>query len=89
MERKWTENEKMEKEQGNGERFILYISSFSLFFLPFYPFPKSTIVSFCCKMLNTAILSRMSQKTYYTGYEKIILGRIRCENAPQVVPARS
>ena len=28
----------------------------------------------------------MSQKTYMR-YEKIILGQIRCEEAPQVVPA--
>ena len=37
-------------------------------------------------MLNTALLSRMSQKTFHTRYEKIIL-RIRYEKAPQVVPA--
>ena len=29
--------------------------------------------------------SQMLQKTYHTRYEKIILGRIRCEKAPQVV----
>ena len=29
----------------------------------------------------------MSQKSYHTRYEKIILGWIRCEKAPQVVPA--
>ena len=29
----------------------------------------------------------MSQKTYHTRYEEIILGRIRCEKAPQVVRA--
>ena len=78
----------MEKEWGNGERFTLYISSFSLYFLPLYPFPVSKIVSFCRKILNTALLSRMSQKNLtYMRYEKIILGRIRCEKAPQVVPA--
>ena len=47
---------------GNGERFTLYISSFSLYFLPLYPFPKPKIVSFCRKMLNMSLLSRMSQK---------------------------
>ena len=31
----------MEREWGNGERFILYISSISLYFLPLYPFPIS------------------------------------------------
>ena len=29
----------------------------------------------------------MSQKSEHTRYEKIILGRISCEEAPQVVPA--
>ena len=56
-------------------------------FIPLYPLPVSKIVSFCRKMFNTTLLSRMSQKTYRTRYEKIILGRICCEEAPQVVPA--
>ena len=47
------------------------------------------IVTFCRKMLNTALLSRMSQKTYHMLYEKLNLGRIRCERAPQVVQACS
>ena len=38
-------------------------------------------------MLNTALLSRMSQKSQHTRYEEIILGRILCEEAPQVVTA--
>ena len=33
--------ENMRKLRGNGERFTLYISSFSLYFLPLYPFPIS------------------------------------------------
>ena len=45
--RKWRENEKMKRKwrermrkwRGNGERFTLYIFSFSLFFLLPYPFP--------------------------------------------------
>ena len=83
------ENEKMKKmvrEWGNGERFTLFISPFSFFF-PLYPFPISNIVSFCRKTLNTALLSRISQKkTWHTHYKKIILG---CEKAPQVVGACS
>ena len=66
------------------ERFTLYIFSF---FLPTYAFPMSKIVTFCRKMLSTALLSRMSQKTEQTRYEKIILGQIRCEKASQVVRA--
>ena len=86
-ERKWRDNEEMEREWGNGEKFILYISSFFLYFFPLYPFPTSKFVIFCRKMLNTALLSRMSQKSQHTRYEEIILGRIRCEEALQVVPA--
>ena len=59
--RKWRENEEMR-------------DIYSLHFLPLYQFPISKIVSFCRKMLNTALLSRMSQKTEHTCYEKIILG---------------
>ena len=69
------------------ERFTLKISSFSVYFLPLYPFPISKIVTFCRKMLNTALLSRMLQKSQHTRYEEIILGRSCCEEAPQVVPA--
>ena len=32
MERKWRENEEMEREWGNGKRFTLYISSLSFHF---------------------------------------------------------
>ena len=63
MEREWGNQEEMERDWGNGKRFTLYISSFSLYFLPLYPFPKSKFVTFCRKMLNTAVLSQMSQKT--------------------------
>ena len=60
--RKWRGNgERMRKWRGNGERFTLYISSVSLYFLPLYPFPISKIVIFCRKMLNTTLVSRMSQ----------------------------
>ena len=54
--------EKREREWGNEERFTLFISSFSLYFLPLYPFLLSKIVSFCRKMLNTVLLLQMSQK---------------------------
>ena len=89
MEREWENGERMRKwrESGNGDRFTLYISSFSLYFLPLYPFLISKIVSFYRKMLNTVLLSRMSQKTYYMRHEKMILGWFRCEKAPQVVRA--
>ena len=61
--RKWWENEEMEREWGNEERLTLCISSFSIHFFPLSPFPTSKFVTFYCKMLNTALLSRMSQKT--------------------------
>ena len=62
MEREWENEEEMEREWGNGERFTLYIFSFSIYFLPLYPFSISKIVSFCCKMLKTALLLRILQK---------------------------
>ena len=62
MKRKWREIEEMDRERGNGERFTLYIFSFSLYFLPFYLFPISKIVLLRRKMLNTALSSQMSQK---------------------------
>ena len=52
--------EKM-REGESGERFALYISSFSLYFLPLYIFPISKTVTFCLKMVNTALLSRLSK----------------------------
>ena len=68
--RKWRENEKKKRKRRENkeiernwgeyeemERFTL--SSFSLYFFPLYPFPISKIVSFCHKMLNTALLSRI------------------------------
>ena len=54
--RKWRENAEM-------ERFTVYISLFSLYFLPPHPFPISKIATFCRKLLNIALLSQMSQKT--------------------------
>ena len=53
----------MEREWGKGKRFTLYISWFSLYFLPLYSFHISKTVSFFCKMLNTTFLLRMSQKS--------------------------
>ena len=39
-------------------------------------------------MLNIALfVANVEKKTLHTRYEKIILGRIRCEKAPQVVSA--
>ena len=60
----WENGEIIRKWRGNGERITLHllIYSVSLYFLPLYPFPISKIVSFCRKMLITALLSRMSQK---------------------------
>ena len=61
--RKWWENEEMEREWGNEERLTFCISSFSIHFFPLSPFPTSKFVTFYCKMLNTALLSQMSQKS--------------------------
>ena len=45
MEREWGNEEEMERAWGNRERLILYISSFSLHFLPLSPFPHSLSIS--------------------------------------------
>ena len=50
-------------EDAEMERFTVYISLFSLYFLPPHPFPISKIATFCRKLLNIALLSQMSQKT--------------------------
>ena len=64
MKRKWGENEEMERKGKKNEEIKRdSLSIFPLYFLPLYPFPISKIVTFCHKMLNTALLSRMSQKT--------------------------
>ena len=79
--RKWTENEEIEREWGNEERFTLYISSLSIHFLDqklSHLVAKFQIGHFC----------RECHKKH-TRYEKIILGRIRCEKAPQVVTNKS
>ena len=61
--RKWRDNEKMKRTWRENEEMEKYsLSIFFHNFLSLYPFPASKIVSFCRKMLNTALLSRMSQK---------------------------
>ena len=87
MRRKWRENEEMERDWLSTFPHSLSISSLFLHFLPLFPFPTSKCITFCCKMLNTALLSRMSQKSQHTRYEEIILGRTCCAEAPQFVPA--
>ena len=75
--RKWGENEEVEKDSVSTFPHFLFISFLSII----------SYFSFCRKMLNMALLSRITQKTYHTRYENIILGRIRWEKAPQVVRA--
>ena len=84
MEREWENEEEMERK---------WRKIHSLHFLIFSFFPPalsvsylSKIVSSCRKMLNTALLARMSQKINMS-YEKIILDRICCEKALEVVTA--
>ena len=60
MKRKWRENEEIERKWRENEE--MKRDSFP-YFLLLYPFPITKIVSFCRKMLNMALLSRMSQKT--------------------------
>ena len=54
--RKWRENEKMKMK---------WREIHSLHFIIFSLFPPSKIVTFGCKMLNTALFSQKSQKLTY------------------------
>ena len=76
MKRKWRENEEMERDSHSIFSYFPVISSLSIHFL--YPIYFSQKVKYGT--------SRMSKNLTYT-YEKIILGRIHCEKAPQVVRA--
>ena len=78
MERKWKENEEMERDSLSTFPHFLFISSLSIHFL------YKKLSHFFRKTLHTALLSRMSQKTYHTCCAKMILGRIRCK---KVAPA--
>ena len=79
----WEKGVQMRKWRGNGERWRKWREIHSLHFLIFSLFPPSLSI-FCIK--NCLILSQMSQKLNMC-YEKIILGRIRCQKALQVVTA--
>ena len=72
----------LQPSRGNGERFFRYISSFSLYFLPLYPFPISKFVTFCRKMLNT-------NETPHTGMVKCLqrMLQVRRLRPVQTVPA--
>ena len=65
----------------------------SLHFLILSLFPPSLSISYIkiCHILSQnvkyGIFVANVTKTEHTRYEEIILGRIRCEEAPQVVPA--
>ena len=81
MKRKWRENEEMEREIHSQDFLILCL------------FPPSLSISYIkiCHILSQnvkyGIFVANVTKTEHTRYEEIILGQIRCEVAPQVVPA--
>ena len=60
---------------------FLFISSLSIHFL------NQKLSHFVAKCQICHFCRNVTKKAYHTRYEKIILGRIRCEKAPQVVPA--
>ena len=67
MKRKWRENEEMKRKSRENEEMEREIHSQDFLILCLFPPSLSIsyikIVTFCRKMLNTALLSRMSQKT--------------------------
>ena len=58
--RKWRENKKMKRKwrEIHSRHFLIFT-----LFRPSLSISYIKIVPFCCKMLNTALLSRMSQKS--------------------------
>ena len=66
----------------------------SLHFLILALFPPSLSISYIkdCLILSQNVkygtfVANVTKKTYHTCYEKIIMGRNRCEKAPLVVRA--
>ena len=69
MEREWGNEEEMEKKWGNGERLTLYISSFSLYFLPLSPFPPSLSISYI--KMHHILLQNVKYGTFVANVTKI------------------
>ena len=84
----------MDREGGNEGKMRKWREIHYLHILIFSLFPPSLSMSYIenCLIMSqnvkhSTFVANVTKKTYHTGYEKIILGRIRCEKAPQVVPA--
>ena len=74
---------RMRKWSKNGEKMSKWIENEEME-RKWGNFPHSLSISYiknCRKMLKTALLLPMTQKTQHTRYEKILLVRIRCEKA--------
>ena len=69
MEREWGNEEEMERKWGNGERLTLYISSFSLYFLPLSPFPPSLSISYI--KMRHILLQNVKYGTFVANVTKI------------------
>ena len=59
----------MERKWGNGERLTLYISSFSLYFLPLSPFPPSLSISYI--KMRHILLQNVKYGTFVANVTKI------------------
>ena len=82
MKRKWRENEEMKRDS-----LSTYISSFSLYFLPLYPFPIIKKCHILSQNVKYGTFDANVTKQLNIRFEKIIPGRIGCKEASQVVPA--
>ena len=67
--RKWKENEALERDSLS---------------IPLYPFPIKNCLILLQNVKYGTFFANIT-KNLHTRYEKIILGRIRCVKAPQVV----
>ena len=74
MERERGNEEEMERKWGNGERLTLYISSFSLYFLPLSPFPHSLFISSLSFLyqMRRILLQNVKYGTFVANVTKIL-----------------
>ena len=84
----------MGKWRGKGERMRKLREIHSLYFLISSLFPPSLSISYIkiCHILSRNVkygtfVANVTKKPNIRAYEEIVLGRIHCEEAPQVVRA--
>ena len=80
--RKWRENEEMERDSLSTIPHFLFILSLTIIFL----YQKLSHLGQNVKY-GTFVANFTKKKLNIRAYEEIVLGRIHCKEAPQVVRA--